>query len=376
MEAGILSRKYIVAPFTTLDARSGVWAERKRAWLSLGIRGEVGRDASLYSNKWAASKGLTGLCTSGNTALEYTSIFDPVLTELLIEWHCPRQGHVLDPFAGGPVRGVVASRLGRSYTGIELRAEQVAANEVQRNLLGDGVVSWIVGDSAVVLRDTPPVLADMILTCPPYGDLEVYSDDPADVSNIARQDYARFLATYREILAAAVACLKPDRFVAIVVGDYRNKAGWYRNFVGDTVEAARAAGLSYYNELVLLTSLGNAAMRAEKQFNTSRKNVKVHQNVLIFVKGDPKAATQACLKDAPESLGYAGLPTVSKPKRGNARRDVSVGVAPKLQGKASVGDSGVGVENGSTVLTETRELGGEGDGGVPVTSGHEVLELG
>jgi len=35
---------------------------------------------------------------------------------------------VLDPFAGGSVRGIVASRLGYRYVGIELRQEQVEAN--------------------------------------------------------------------------------------------------------------------------------------------------------------------------------------------------------------------------------------------------------
>ena len=57
-----------------------------------------------------------------------TSIFDPVLTELCYRWFCPSGGLILDPFAGGSVRGIVASVLGYKYEGFELRAEQVAAN--------------------------------------------------------------------------------------------------------------------------------------------------------------------------------------------------------------------------------------------------------
>ena len=34
-------------------------------------------------------------------------------------------------------------------------------------------------------------------------------------------------------------------------------------------------------------------MRAGKQFEASRKLGKSHQNVIVFVKGDPKAATAA-----------------------------------------------------------------------------------
>ncbi|MGB3312861.1 MAG: DNA methyltransferase, partial [Albidovulum sp.] len=63
-----------------------------------------------------------------------TSIFDPVLCEIAYRWFCPQGGTVLDPFAGGSVRGIVASQLGRAYVGIELRAEQVAANQAQAAL--------------------------------------------------------------------------------------------------------------------------------------------------------------------------------------------------------------------------------------------------
>jgi hypothetical protein len=50
---------------------------------------------------------------------EGASIFDPVLCELLYKWFCTNGGSVLDPFAGGSVRGVVGI-LGYPY-GIDLR---------------------------------------------------------------------------------------------------------------------------------------------------------------------------------------------------------------------------------------------------------------
>ena len=57
-----------------------------------------------------------------------TSIFDPVLCELAYRWFTPPAAHILDPFAGGSVRGIVAAKLGRRYTGIDLRAEQIAGS--------------------------------------------------------------------------------------------------------------------------------------------------------------------------------------------------------------------------------------------------------
>ena len=38
-----LSDTFLVPPFTVLDARQGYWQERKRQWLSLGIKSELGR---------------------------------------------------------------------------------------------------------------------------------------------------------------------------------------------------------------------------------------------------------------------------------------------------------------------------------------------
>ena len=35
-------------------------------------------------------------------------------------------------------------------------------------------------------------------------------------------------------------------------------------------------------------------MRTAKQFRAGRKLGKTHQNVLVFCKGDPKRATEAC----------------------------------------------------------------------------------
>ena len=38
-----LEAKFIVPPFSVLDARQGYWQERKRLWASLGIQSELGR---------------------------------------------------------------------------------------------------------------------------------------------------------------------------------------------------------------------------------------------------------------------------------------------------------------------------------------------
>jgi hypothetical protein len=107
-------------------------------------------------------------------------------------------------------------------------------------------------------------------------------------------DWPAFCTAYREIIAGAVSRLRPNRFACFVVGDFRDRKGLYRGFVPETVAAFEAAGAMLYNEAVLLTPTGSAAMRVSRQFAAGRKLCKVHQNVLVFVKGDPMKAAKAC----------------------------------------------------------------------------------
>jgi hypothetical protein len=100
--------------------------------------------------------------------------------------------------------------------------------------------------------------------------------------------------------------LKPDRFACFVVGEVRDKRGHYYDFIGDTVQAFRDAGLAYYNEAILVTQLGSLPIRVGKQFEASRKLGKTHQNVLVFVKGDARKATKAIGHvEAGDPLGFA-----------------------------------------------------------------------
>src|SRR5688572_317648 len=219
-----------------------------------------------------------------------TSIFDPVLCELSYRWFCPPKGLVLDPFAGGSVRGIVASKLGRRYVGIDLRAEQVAANRVQADeICGEPKPVWHEGDSRNIRSLAAGTEADFIFSCPPYADLERYSDDPRDLSTMR---YADFMAAYADIISASCAMLKADRFACFVVGDVRGKDGNYYGFPWHTVQAFEAAGLRLYNEAVLVTAVGSLPIRVGKQFTASRKLGKTHQNVLVFVKGSAMKAAK------------------------------------------------------------------------------------
>ncbi len=210
---------------------------------------------------------------------------------MVYRWFCPPGGLVLDPFAGGSVRGIVASRLGRPYQGIDLRPEQVKANEAQaRSICKAPLPKWHVGDAKDVGKVMGKRKAHLIFSCPPYGDLEVYSEDPRDLSVMPHTD---FLDAYRVIIDEAAKCLADDSFACFVIGDARDADGFYYGLPWRTVEAFEMAGLRLYNEAVLVTAAGSLPIRTAKQFTVSRKLGKTHQNIIIGCKGDPVEATKA-----------------------------------------------------------------------------------
>jgi len=294
-----LREKFIVPPFSILDARQGEWQKRKKKWNEI-IQSGLGRDEGLLG------QGLLDLAIKMNSkSLTGTSIFDPVLTEILLHWFCPKGGRVLDPFAGGSVRGLITAFTGRSYNGVDLSGEQVEANianyeAVSHNVdvYGDPLKkpSWQQGDSTEIDKHIKEKDFDMLLTCPPYFDLEQYSDDPQDISNMTYED---FLTAYETIFQKAIAKVKDNGFIAVVVGEVRDKDGNYRNFIGDTVEICKRAGAQYYNEIVLITMLGSLPIRIRRQFEAARKVGNTHQKALIFFKSK---GGKAELKDYLEDM--------------------------------------------------------------------------
>ena len=326
-----LSGRFLVPPFSVLNAREGEWQQRKRAWLSLGIRSEVGRGENLLkfsdsvlaaqqgkewgkegqagklpgrkataipggggtgkNSAWLFKSAEDGYLTNDEmdeSQLTGTSIFDPVLCEIAYRWFCPVGGHVLDPFCGGSVRGIVAGELGLNYTGIDLRQEQIDANNKQAEQIGtQPVPRWLAGDS----RNIASLTAgegngyDFIFSCPPYGHLEVYSDDKRDISNMSPEDFG---AAYNEIILESCKLLKPGRFACFVVGDARTKEGDYTCIPEQTIAAFMEAGLWLYGRAILVTSVGSLPMRINRQFLAGRKLGNTHQYMFVFSKGDPK----------------------------------------------------------------------------------------
>jgi len=303
-----LTERFVVPPFSILDTRKGYWQKRKSAWRELiGDLGESRNDTLIqspeikYKDLYQSTREHREKL--GISFVEYldkyvsqdvkdreaskilsqgVSLLDPVMAEIVCRWFGLDTCKTFDCFAGDSVFGYVSAYLGNEFTGIELREEQVRLNNER-----------VIGMSARYIQDDGQNVAnhintnsqDLLFSCPPYFDLEKYSDLENDASN--QDTYDEFLAIIENAFKSAISCLKENRFAVIVVGDVRDKkTGFYYNFIDDVKRIFKQNGMPLYNEIILIETGASTALRASR-YMESRKVAKMHQNILVFYKGNP-----------------------------------------------------------------------------------------
>ena len=301
--------RFVVPPFSILDTRKGYWQDRKKKWYdiigdmgesrndtlvtSLEIkykdlyqrtrehRKELGISFKEYIEKYVPKEELER--EQSKIVAQGVSILDPVMAEIVCRWFGFKNCQTFDCFAGDSVFGFVSAYLGNQFTGIELREQQASLNNER---VAEMIARYICDDGQNVAKHINPESQDLLFSCPPYFDLEKYSDLPNDASN--QDSYEDFIQILKNAFTAAVGCLKNNRFAVICVGDVRDrKTGFYYDFCGDIKRIFKEAGVLLYNEIILVEQTASTALRAARYMET-RKVAKTHQHILVFFKGNPK----------------------------------------------------------------------------------------
>lgn len=206
------------------------------------------------------------------------SIFPIPLMEYIIIRYAENGGKLLDAFAGGPPRAIASSVMGLEYHGVDVRQEQIDENLEAIKDLGLPNIHYHLNDARTL--DFGVTDFDVAVTCPPYYDVEVYSDDPNDVSTFPT--YASFNAAMWMSAHAHRPLMKPGSFVCIVIGNFRDKkTGEMIDFRADTVENFKDAGFLFWDEVILSRNFGSAAKRASNAWK-GHKLVRRHEFLLIF----------------------------------------------------------------------------------------------
>ena len=310
-----IEEDFVIFPCSVLDQGSQKWQERKKYWIKrIDINDNVySREEKLtnsttlkypktyqlfvdYKNKYNTKLSFNEFVEKfnppefeedkQNIRAKGVSIFDPVLSELSCKWFSPYLGgKIFDCFAGDCFKGLVFALCGYEFTGIELRKEQVDDNINCCKKFLNLNLKYICDDGQNVDKYLQEESQDLLFSCPPYYNLEVYSNLPNDASN--QKGYCDFLKILDNAYSKSIKILKDNRFAVIVVGNIRDKQGFYYNFVNDIINIFNKNGMFLLNELILKEPVSIRRFSARGMFK-SRKILKIHQNVLVFYKGNPK----------------------------------------------------------------------------------------
>lgn len=214
----------------------------------------------------------------------YTATYS-VFPAPLMEWIILRYGgspvgKILDSFAGGPVRGVVSTIMGHQYHGVDVRKDQIDENEAVLKKLGLSGATYHHTDGCSL--DGVGNDFDAAITCPPYYDLEKYSTQSDDLSNL--KSYWEFNAQMAFCADAHFPLMKPGAFVCFIVGLFRDKkTGELVDFRSHTVENFRDAGFVFWQDIILSKNFGSAAQRSTTSWK-GQKLVPIHEHLLVFRK--------------------------------------------------------------------------------------------
>lgn len=279
--------------FSVFNRNSSRWKQRDTMWKQIICR------EGLYKNSHKLKCFRIGECKTEIAQQirkqEFISIFNPFLCQVIYSWFCPQNGSILDPFCGAATRGIVASILNYKYTGFDIDSEVININ----NNFFDKFIKkkfakklsrpiWVCGDSKDINKFTEDKF-DFIFSCPPYWNLERYTEMRGDLSTMS---YNKFCKRLSLIIEKTVSLLKKDRFACFVVSELRNlQTGGYLGFVPFIIRSFESAGMIFYNDIILIDKIGTAPVRGSAYFKT-KKIARVHQNVLIFYKGNVKKIKQ------------------------------------------------------------------------------------
>jgi len=237
---------------------------------------------AIIGDKGQSRELVKGNTTFGNKELG-ASIFNPHLAQMIYSAYCPKNAKIYDPFGGGGTRGFIAAAMHHDYYGIELRQEEVnRILEKQKELERPFCIKQ--GDSRFFEKVFPDKNSffDFSITCPPYYDLEVYSELKEDLS--AAATYKDFLWMIKESLEGVHKALRKGGLSVWVVGNFRNKAGKLQHFNGDVIKIAeKYAGFDLLDELVWWGASKQASQRVHT-FEANRKSVRVHEYIIILKK--------------------------------------------------------------------------------------------
>jgi DNA modification methylase len=224
------------------------------------------------------------------------SEFHAGLCENIVHYWSMVGDTIVDPFAGRLTRAFVSQSLGRNYYGYDVSSETVdrVRHELDRHELG----ATIYEEDGCEMKSTPDESANLVMTCPPYGDIERYESAEGQLSDLRKyEDFCERIQVCGDNIERV---LKPGGFAVWVCGDWR-RDGEYKPFHSDTINMFTKSGLKLHDIIVMKNDTIFAALQAGK-CASKRYTAKVHEFILVFRKEGELEYSSDKIKNREESL--------------------------------------------------------------------------
>ena len=217
----------------------------------------------------------------------FLSKFNSEYAKRIIEMWSKEDDFIVDPFAGRSSRPLVSTLMGRNYMGFDVVKYNLEEAKDQYDALemeyGLGKLKLINSSSENIDDHLINSVADLIMTCPPYFNIEKYESADGQLTDI--KEYEDFLLTYKSILNKCCNKLKPGGFFVVVLANFRIDGKLY-DFCSDTKDILKKH-LTYHDEIILEMS---PAKRHPlyTQAITNLNCLKTHEYCLVFRKENNK----------------------------------------------------------------------------------------
>lgn len=199
-----------------------------------------------------------------------------VADALLMRYGDQKRNRVIDPFAGGAIRGAVAAVRGFEYHGVDIWPEIIEENRGICSSLGVNP-HYHLGDGTTL--DCVEGKFGFAVTCPPYWKLEDYSGQETCLATA--KTYEEFNARIAKLPLALRSRLEPGAFACIVVADI-TVDGILIDLPGDTIANFKMGGFIFHQRIVLVDPFGSGPRRKGRLWETAKKLVRRDQHVLVF----------------------------------------------------------------------------------------------
>jgi DNA modification methylase len=221
----------------------------------------------LYAQKKSIRRSIGG--HSDISSRQEYSPFPEEVARLCFELYLRDSKYIFDPFAGWGERGFYAREYGKKYRGFDISHEAIkyAANEF--------VVCNTLADSAE--QQIPKF--DGLITCPPYWNLERYTDAGMD----SAPTWKSFLYEYWSIFERVYAAAKQGATFCIQVGDWRSENVYY-DLAHKTRSLFEELGATTIDDVIVSRKNISKIKVMLPQAKRLGYTVKTHEYLLVFKK--------------------------------------------------------------------------------------------